>query len=335
MNLENLVVGGMFYGCGGGGSAETARVLFEQVRRAGRTPEMLRPEACPAAGCFITVYGVGSSAAPGGAGLPVELIQEHLLPLLPAPLCGIVPVEIGAKSLAWAFLAASRLGVPIVDADIVGGRASPEVFLEAITLQDIRRTPLLVFGPEGEVCLYLRSPDYVAEERFLRMFAATSGGSCTVAGYALTGRQVCSCLEAGTVTRCERAGRLIRSKRTNCVLAETRAHLVFAGAVADLVTQRSAGFLEQYAIIRDGADVCRVYIKNEALIAWVNGEVRATCPALLVMIDDRGRPLSSHELTPGLGVKLYTLPPGLVWRSPAARALFSPRQFGFDFDADG
>ena len=73
MNLENLVVGGMFYGCGGGGSAETARVLFEQVRRAGRTPEMLRPEACPAAGCFITVYGVGSSAAPGGAGLPVEL----------------------------------------------------------------------------------------------------------------------------------------------------------------------------------------------------------------------------------------------------------------------
>ena len=332
MNYEYLISGGLFYGCGGGGNCAAARELFRRAAALGREPEIVPLSGCSDEAFYITAFGVGNTACAGVRDPCIDRIRAYLVPILGGPVGGVIPVEIGPKSLAQAWYLATALEVPLLDADIVGGRASPELFLESITLHNISRMPLLLMNVHGDVLLYRESAGYRAEEQILRALSAASGGQIAAVGYSIRGRQAKQYLEAETVSRCERAGALLAAGRSEALLRELGAEILFTGCLSDIRTEPCQGFLEQYLFLQNGADVCKVYVKNESLVVWINDKPRAACPSLLVMLDESGQPRANGTLNVGEHIRLVRIPPCPTWRTADGSALFSPRQFGFDFD---
>jgi len=85
---------------------------------------------------------------------------------------GVIPVEVGAGSVSEALIAANALKLPLANADIVGMRCAPEIYLETITLADISRTPLIAVSPDREIVSIKQTKGYEELEEKLRSLSS-------------------------------------------------------------------------------------------------------------------------------------------------------------------
>lgn len=328
-DIEALIVGSTFFGTGGGGTPLEARAIYTDLLATKSELSLGSLDDFPATGIFVSAFGVGSAAGRADIGVvsrAFRALSEHL----ETRILGVVPVEIGPKSIATAVFLAEGLGVPTLDADIVGGRSTPEVFLETITLYDIPRTPLAVANERGEVELLRDRVSPREEERFLRDFATRSGGQAYVVGYPLSHAAIERAVETGTVSAALEAGRSIVAGNRKSLNDRFGIRSIFTGTITAILPRKTSGFLSFDIVVRNGADEARVFIKNENLIVWRNGEVTLTCPDLIVLLNRLGRPLYNTELSEGLEVEIVGLPAAPRWQTVAGRDLFNPGTFGFD-----
>ena len=94
--------------------------------------------------------------------------------------------------------------------------------------------------------------------------------------------------------------------------AHVSGQVAFSGAVRALVEQSALGFLVQTVVLDGlsewaGAEM-EVVIKNEFMMASVNGEIGCVFPDLIVMIDERGQGVMSSELAVGDHVRIVVAP---------------------------
>jgi DUF917 family protein len=76
-----------------------------------------------------------------------------------------------------------------------------------------------------------------------------------------------------------------------------------------------------------------VEFQNENLLASVNGEVRATVPDLISVLDrDSAEPITTERLRYGQRVKVLAVSAAPIMRSAAALRLFGPAAFGYALD---
>src|SRR3989338_3576613 len=108
---------------------------------------------------------------------------------------------------------ASRLNLPVLDGDIVGYRASPEVFLETITLKGLKRTPLVIANNKGDVGCLENSNDCIFIEKFLRKFAADSGGIAYVCGYPLKVKDIKGIIGDCSLSFCLKLGKFMKEEK--------------------------------------------------------------------------------------------------------------------------
>lgn len=337
MSLENriddLITGSTLLGTGGGGSPKAASEIFAALCAGGPLPEVLPLSSFKAGAVFISAFGVGSIHSRNTAGRVLLEAYRLLKTCLPAAPAAIVPVEIGPLSLAQAFQLAQAAGLPLLDADVVGGRSSPEVFLETITLFNIPRTPLAVSNQDGDGALLLKSSSPQHEEAFLRNFARMSGGNAGVAGYLLSAQDAKQALVQLTVSRSLEAGELLRLRKLKDFERRFEAVCIFRGTITEISDSPDSAFAEHWVEICNSGQTARLYIKNENLVFMVDGEPAVTCPDLIALLDEQGTPLSTADLKTGQPVQVYALPAPALWRSEQGRKLFSPRLFNFNFDA--
>ncbi|PKL72689.1 hypothetical protein CVV26_00265 [Candidatus Kuenenbacteria bacterium HGW-Kuenenbacteria-1] len=164
---------------------------------------------------FITAFGVGSSIKDIDPVTYIKKGVKELLNYLGKKVKGIIPVEIGPTSLASAFFIASELKLPIVDADFVGGKSAPEIFLETISLFKLNRTPLVLVGTEGNIAIFTKSISFKEEERILRTF---SKEKTFVVGYPFSKKTLEKKIETGTVSEALKIGKIINSNNFNDLL---------------------------------------------------------------------------------------------------------------------
>jgi DUF917 family protein len=79
-----------------------------------------------------------------------------------------------------------------------------------------------------------------------------------------------------------------------------------------------------------------IWVKNEHHVVWRDGQVIATSPDIIAILDAAtNRPLTTlGEIAPGMSVvviAMNALDPD--WHTLKGEALLGPRHFGFDFDA--
>lgn len=328
-DVTHLLTGALFYGTGGGGNPIRAKQIMQSLSQNNALPALIGPKDLNTLGVCITGFPVG--------GLRADIISNELLRTMLAryqtmfdqSVQAIIPVEIGPLSLAVSMELGSILRLPVVDADVVGGRSTPEVFLETITLFSIPRTPMLVFNAKGNYKTLTKNVSCQREEQFLRSFAVKSGGFAYVFGYPLTKRVILRSVTQSTVSQAMRVGSLIRRKMLSKNLTKIGATTLFSGTISSIKLMKQSGFSSKFVEIKNGKQKAKVYIKNENIILWINDKVSLTCPDLLVLMNNDYFPVFNEDLRVNMQVSVLGVKSVPLWKTPKGKKLFHPSLFGF------
>lgn len=337
--LDDLAVGAAILGSGGGGNPHIGKLLAKEAIRRHGTVELVSVDelADDAFGAFSAMMGAPTvmvEKIPRGD----ELVRAFraLEERLGRSITHVVAAEVGGINSTLPIAAAAFLRLPLVDADGMG-RAFPEVQMCTPTIYGIPATPMALADEKGNTAV-IGTVDNHWTERISRSITIDFGCTALIALYPMTGLQMRETLIAGTLGLAEELGGLVRSGLgIDGVLERLRGHRLFTGKVVDVERRTVGGFARGEARI-EGADehagsMLAIRFQNEHLVAASDGEILATAPDLILVLDaETGEPITTEELRYGFRVAVAAAPCDARWRSEAGLALVGPRYFGYDVD---
>lgn len=249
----------------------------------------------------------------------------------------VVAAQIGGVTGPAAALTARTVGLPLVDADLVG-RATPR----------IDQLSLFAAGPLGPVTaaaatssglrIVLDAPDPADLETVWREAVSHSGGWAAFA----VGPVPVSALRPraidGSVTRALRTGAAAAAATDVAGLAAgVGGRLVATGRVLDVQRSGDAvAFVHTSLAIRDTTTggIARVEAGSEYVHCLLDGEPVASTPSCIVVVDARTlAPVTTDRTRVGDELAVLVLPAApWWWADPARTARVGPRAFGIDAD---
>jgi DUF917 family protein len=337
-DVDALVVGLTLLGSGGGGDPHPFR---HALRRTLADTELVLHDPADLGDAPVVALGMIGATRVLNEKLPSgeEIIRavRALSRWTGTEPAALMPFEAAGLNGALAVAAAGELGLPLVDADLMG-RALPR--LDQLTLA-VAGGPLCPFAmaePGGQLVLIDDAPP-AALERVARTVVAQGGGwaGCAIAPAPASrvGADACT----GTLARALRLGRahagLVRPTARE-VASALDARVLAAGRTVEIARHPSASFGRAgVAVLDDGGAVLRVEAENEYLLAVLDGEPVASCPDLLCLLDRRtATPIAVDGLRLGDDVLAVVLPGPPWWRASQERLRrVDPRAFGLDCDA--
>jgi DUF917 family protein len=343
-DMDDLALGAAVLGTGGGGDPHIGKLTAaEAMRRHGDVTLIdvgdLADDDLIVPAAMMGAPTVMVEKLPRGDEIvrAVESLQEYL----GQPIRAVTPIEAGGLNSTTPFIVASHLGLPLLDADGMG-RAFPELQMVTMTLHGIAATPMAIGDEKGNTAI-LNTVDNAWAERIARTMTIQMGGVAMIALYAMNGAQARRALVPGTVSLAIRLGGAIRGARARkadpiaAVLDVTGGQRLFKGKIVDVSRRTERGFARGEATIQgldaDDGHALVIQFQNENLIALKDGQVVATVPDLITVLDaETGEPVTTETLRYGFRVVVIGMPCAEAWRGPAALALVGPRVFGYDVD---
>lgn len=342
--LEDLALGAAILGTGGGGNPYIGMLLAREAIRKHGPITIVDPDEVPDDALVVPAAMMGAPTIMVEkipAGTEIVAAFRALEAYYGRPITHTVPAEAGGLNSITPFTLAAQVGIPVVDADLMG-RAFPELQMCIPTMYGVSATPMAMADEKGNsVVINTISNNWT--ERIARSVTIDMGCSAMIALYAMSGEQLKETSCPLTLQLAEDLGRLARETRTahgdvlTALVERLDAHRLFEGKIVDIARRTDAGFAKAEARIEGiGADAGSTLIldvQNEHLIARRDGAVVATVPDLIIMLDaESGEPITTEEMRYGFRVTVIAAPCDPRWRSDAGLALVGPRYFGYDVD---
>lgn len=343
--LEDLAIGAAVLGTGGGGNPYVGKLLARAALREHGPVTIVDVDEVPDDAVVVPSAFMGAPTVlveklPRGdeALRSFEALQTHL----GRKITHTMPIEAGGLNSVTPFSVASQLGIPIVDADGMG-RAFPEVQMVTATVYGIAATPMALADEKGNRVVLDQTLDNRWTERFARSITVDMGSTAVIAQYPLSGRQLKEAMVPGTLGVAEELGRLVREARAShgdpiqAIAGRLGGHRLFTGKVTDVSRRTTAGFVRGEATVEGMAEctgsTMTMEFQNEHLVARAGGDVLASVPDLIMVLDaETGEPTTTEDLRYGFRVAVLGAPCDPRWRTEAGLALVGPRYFGYDFD---
>ncbi len=360
--VQDFCVGLCFFGTGGGGRVEAGVDLLAPLIRAGRAITLVSPDELPDETwtCWAIIVGGKDPDEPPPADELAQLgLREERYALVPrlvqsarelsafagVTLGALVSMELSAAATAATIATGIELGIPTLDGDYVG-RAIPELPLSKMELRGRAPTPVAMIDRWGNTTIVKSAVTAAMTDRLGRMLSrAAYGRGIGTTGHLVRVAEAKSALVRGSLLAAIRAGAALRrsaAARDLAPLIELTGGLVLFEAEAGATDWRST---EPYTFReltyrmkgtgRFAGASYRIWVKNEHHAVWRDGEVIATSPDVIAVLDaETFRPLTTlGEVTPGRRVTVFAMK-GLdaEWYTPAGLALLGPRHFGLDFN---
>jgi uncharacterized protein len=343
-DLEHIARGAAILGTGGGGNPYIGMLLARSAIREHGPVTLVAADEVPddaliAQGAMMGAPTVMVEKLPEGG----EVVRafQMLGTLLGRPLTHVTCAEVGGVNSTIPFVVAATLGIPLVDADGMG-RAFPELQMTLPSLAGIPATPMTL-GDEKGNRLVLETIDNNWTERLARTATVDMGCSAQLAAYSCSGRQLKETMVLGSLSLSQELGRLLQEARAahadpvTAIVDRLNGRLLFTGRVVDILRRTESGFARGTAhILGLGDDVgstLELRFQNENLVALRDGEVRATVPDLICVLDsETGEPVTTEDLRYGFRVTVLAAPCDPRWRTPEGIRVVGPRYFGYDFE---
>ena len=344
LQIQDIAIGSAVLGTGGGGNPYLGMLgTIQSIKRHGPL-SLYSVDELPDETLAVSPFAIGS---------PVPYIErlsvtDELLSAFKAmsrylgkEIGAIFSSEIGGANSVVPLAVGRELGLPVLDLDGMG-RAYPEVDLCTFTLYGHSAAPLAVADEHGNVAV-IDSISNRWAERIARPVAVEMGAIAGGVGFPITVGDLKESAVLGSVTYAESIGRAIRHAReahenpVQAVLESTRGFPLFTGRIVDVQRRIEKGWALGEVVIAgmddDELSQLVVQFQNEHLIAIRDGEVQATVPDLIAILDsERGTPITTEELRYGFRVTVIAIPSDAKWRTPAGIALGGPRHFRYDLD---
>ena len=251
-----------------------------------------------------------------------------------------------ADATATALLIAAQRDIPILDAGITG-RAVPEVQQSIPWINGTASIPTAIVTQWGDEIIIKSAVDEYRVEDIGRAIAVASGGEATITMTPMSGRALQQGVIEGNLTEAMEYGRAVRRAREDgqdpiaALLAVSGGYRLFQGVVtrSDVLGDRGFNWVdvELRGTERFQGHTYRVYVKNENLVGWLDGELDAMSPDYIYNLDPatgestpEGNILGSYLV--GQEVVLVGVPAHEKWRTDRGVELMGPRHFGFDFE---
>ncbi|MCL6515087.1 MAG: DUF917 domain-containing protein [Alicyclobacillus sp.] len=349
-DIEALAIGAAILGAGGGGDPLIGQLMAQEAIREHGPVQLLPLEALNNHAFVLPVAMMGAPTVflekiPSGeeAMLAVRRMEQHLGRRADA----VCPIECGGMNSMIPFVVAARLGLPVVDGDGMG-RAFPELQMETFHVYGISGTPACIADEWGNVVLF-ETVNNFRLEAFARACTVKMGGYSHLVDYPMSGADMKRAAVPGTVSLGMALGRAVRVAQerhqdpVRAVLEATagtaygRGVELFRGKVVDVTRRTRDGFAFGKAVL-EGLGDCRgsqlsIDFQNESLIAVRDGQVVATVPDIIAMLDpETGLPVTNERLRYGQRVAVVGIPTPPIMRTPEALKVWGPRTFGYDVD---
>ena len=333
--------------------------LIKEAIKSGKKFKMISVDDFPDDGIVLAVQGIGGGGPweyvierTNSQGLDVlseskrnNLVVDILSEFLGKEVTAIIRSE-AAEATATALLVAAERNIPILDAGITG-RAVPEVQQSIPWISGIASIPTAIVTPWGDEIIIKHAIDEYRVEDISRAIAVASAGDAVITMTPMNGKQIKYATLKNNLSDAIKFGRVTReavetnSDPIDALLNASSGYKLFQGLVTKSDEKGDRGF-NWIDVEISGTDdfsgkTYKVFVKNENIIGWLDGEIDAMSPDYIYNLDPTtGRSIMSNA---GIGsypigqeVVLIGLPSADQWRSDMGIELMGPKHFGFDFD---
>ena len=347
--LDDLALGSVFLATGGGGDPYIPKLIAKQALLEYGPVSIVAPADLAPDAHVVAIGGVGAPTVSlellpsiDEASETLRAFERHTGRKTDA----VISFEIGGGNSLVPLIAAAGCGLPVVDGDGMG-RALPEAQMMSYAIAGIKATPAIARDYAGNVSTF-QTDTTERYEREIRSFTAGAGGMALAAEHAMTGAEVQAAAIPGTLSFSIELGRVLRENRgsAEALLAPLQGafassiyqgcRLVHIGKVVDKSTRIIGGYDIGEVVIEafdEAATPLTINIKNEYLLARRGGEIVASVPDLITIVDyESSEPINAERLRYGRRVAVFAVGCPELYRTPAALAVVAPRCFGFDVD---
>ena len=341
--IEEIALGASLLGAGGGGDPYVGKlVAMGAVKECGPVT-LLDPEEVPDDALVVPIAMMGAPTILGEkavGGKEYEVLYDMVSKFYGRKVYAFMPIEAGGVNSMLPIAAAARLGLPLVDADGMG-RAFPELQMVTFTMAGYSATPMALVDEKGNSAIFNTITNRWTEE-LARAVTMSCGGSVSVSLYCVDGAVVKKYAVKNIVTRSQMLGRAIKQVKEaegktpeEAFLEFSEGFRLFKGKIADVLRETKGAFNYGKVVLEGiGTDKGRraeVVFQNENLSAAVDGEIVATVPDLICLVDtDTFIPVTTDALKYGKRVLAVGLKCFDMWRSEEGLALVGPGYFGLD-----
>jgi hypothetical protein len=251
----------------------------------------------------------------------------------------------GAAATLSTFNAAAYLGIPVIDACPIG-RSVPEIEQQLTYISGISMTPATAVSRWGDVIIIDKAADGYRVEDIFRAVAVASGGGVSEAQSIMSGKDAKRSVIKNNVSLAIAEGRALREAREQgkdpiaALLKVSNGYKLFNGVVTKADMKGDRGFtwwdVEIKGTNEYAGHTYKLYLKNENIVAWLDGVPDAMMPDLICNLDPKtgdtlfGQGLGAYNMDQE--VMMVGIPNSPLLRTPKALEVVGPRHFGFDFD---
>lgn len=339
-DIAPLARGCAVLGTGGGGEVVTSSLIARQALEEYGPVEIVTLDDLPSGGIVMPVGGIGApsvSIEKLSAGDEIDVIRTTVEETTGNRVAALMISEIGGGNgvipVAWA----ARTGLPLLDADAIG-RAFPQVDMVSMNVAGIPPT-LIVIADERRNVVSLRACDGAWSELVARAVTDVFGGSAVMADYVISVRQARGAIIEGSVTQALRIGRAVTESAhpVEGLLDAVGALKLIEGKVVDVQRTTSGGFVRGSVVVEgygpDTSRLLRIEIQNENLVVLEEGEVLASVPDLITVVDAQSADaIATEMLRYGQRVAVIAFACHPLWRTARGLEIAGPRAFDYDFD---
>ena len=344
-DIDDIALGSSLLGSGGGGDPYMGRLEAIAAVKEHGPVTLLDVDEVPDDWTVAPICGVGApsvSLEKGTNGIEYPKVRAMMERMLDKKLDAFLLSEAGGMNSMIPISAAARAGLPLVNADGMG-RAFPGIQQDTFTLNGVSTNPFVIADEKGN-CTVLYTIDNDWTEAIGREITTASGGQVTTLASPMSGAKMKTSVVAGTVDYAQKLGRVIRTAGDaqgetpeQYFLRESGALRFFKGKICDVLRETRDGFnfgkVELEGIGEDKGSTAVVEFQNENIYAEVDGEIVATVPDLICLVDSETFvPVTTENLKYGKRVLVVGLPCDKAWRTAGGLDLAGPRWFGLDVD---
>lgn len=346
-DVEDLISGVTILGTGGGGSPAKGLAILKKDIEQGRRLTIASLDEIPNDALTVCSYFCGSiapSKKKSGAVVfedPMGVAFERMEKYLGKRVFATVAAELGGMNTAIPLHVASLMNRAFLDADYIG-RAAPELLHSTASIFEVSMLPSVAVSEGGNVTIVEKCANPNEYEGIVRNLSIVAGGSVAVVDTPVNGLVARKVTIRDTISKSIEVGKTVREANTTGkdaiseLVACLGAFLLFKGVVRKYEWEDREGFLYGEATY-EGTEKwkghwLKIWIKNENIIAWKDGEVVATAPDLICVTDEKGHGITNSELKEGMKAAVLGVKAPEVWLTPKGLELFGPKHFGFPFD---
>lgn len=331
VELKNILLGTSLLGTGGGGRFDVAQKVLQKISK----PIELRPiDTIREEDLIVTAFMVGGLKKKGDLGNGAKRSIELLQKILKRKISYLIPVEIGPTAVLNLLYIASELNIPAIDGDLVGFRSAPEIYVEAITLNNVNRLPIAAVNLEGDQLILYQASSIEKIETILRDFSAQSKSEVYVAGYPVLKKQIKNYFGEGSVAFSLEIGKCLSEERENFLPSLGRKGLIFVdnGVIINQEEFDVKGFTSGKLLIKAPKNIYEVIYKNENIVLLKDKKVIVTSPDSIMLLDVVSKVgINNGEDNKNKKVYILVKKALAVWRIKKGRKLFSPRNLGLNY----